>query len=698
MGPKVTPTVAVAMFVPPVLQSRHTEPESTVWEARKAAFGALRLLKPWVLPVAFTRDASAAAALESSGVLVVSEYEAAGAGSASGVIPDSIFEPPTARSMMSILEHTAPDAKFFAYMPNDVLLHRSFVASLHAIANGQQVGVVDKHAVAVLRHCRAGTGRGADLADMARGLLGGATPSATAAAGSGGDGFSAALRNACTQGSPAVHTSADGLVVSAGAVDWESAPRAATFAVGPEAALWVLSQALASGRDVVDITPSVAMLATYSSELASRLPAGALGGGTQKQRAAAHAAFGRSQPEEVAARRSTWYTAFAASASRGSAEFSNAAIAGNGRYEVILKPREESVGSEKADKLDQLLRERLDAAEGAQAQVSDRAWEKEGVVTMFLTLVGSPIDSQKYAIQLNTLRALSFLAPEVRTLVFAEEDDLVVRDMVRPLGIEIVSEFETSPYGMPYVRSMFQQAFLRSRTLFVGYTNADILYNSALIDTLRAVKAAVDVGILQQRVLITGRRTNTRVADDLRVGHPEMLQSPVTLDATIQAMAARGELFGPDAEDYFITTPGTFLWEEIPDFIVGRPGYDNWLVGYAGRKPSQMSLLDATRTVPAVHQTGPDGIFSGHKDHPEKNWNLDRGEGGFRDGWTTHAHWRTRWDPVAGSIGFERLGRNLRRGDRTVKIPKVSAPPPRPPDDDEGSSKDAADAAQEGAP
>jgi len=58
---------------------------------------------------------------------------------------------------------------------------------------------------------------------------------------------------------------------------------------------------------------------------------------------------------------------------------------------------------------------------------------------------------------------------------------------------------------------------------------------------------------------------------------------------------------------------GYFLWEEIPDFVVGRIAYDNWLVAQAVKWNITWSI-DVTNTVLAIHQTGPHGIRSGLED------------------------------------------------------------------------------------
>tara|TARA_B100001173_G_C15985161_1_gene546405 strand:+ start:832 stop:1476 length:645 start_codon:yes stop_codon:yes gene_type:complete len=50
--------------------------------------------------------------------------------------------------------------------------------------------------------------------------------------------------------------------------------------------------------------------------------------------------------------------------------------------------------------------------------------------------------------------------------------------------------------------------------------------------------------------------------------------------------------------DYFIFRKETF--KNLPDFAIGRPGYDNWLLWHARRR--MLQLIDASSEIHAIHQ------------------------------------------------------------------------------------------------
>ncbi len=81
-------------------------------------------------------------------------------------------------------------------------------------------------------------------------------------------------------------------------------------------------------------------------------------------------------------------------------------------------------------------------------------------------------------------------------------------------------------------------------------------------------------------------------------------------DALVHLVTPRARRFQDDAQDFFIVRRGTFPWSTIPEFVVGRPAYDNWLLDYA--EHHDFDTVDLSKTVHAIHQTGVDGNKAGH--------------------------------------------------------------------------------------
>ena len=68
-----------------------------------------------------------------------------------------------------------------------------------------------------------------------------------------------------------------------------------------------------------------------------------------------------------------------------------------------------------------------------------------------------------------------------------------------------------------------------------------------------------------------------------------------------QIAKKRGRLHMLSAIDYFIIAKNQFPWLRVPDVVIARRGYDNYLVMTAIK--TSISVVDVTNTLFAVHQT-----------------------------------------------------------------------------------------------
>ncbi|KAA0161836.1 hypothetical protein FNF31_03621 [Cafeteria roenbergensis] len=263
--------------------------------------------------------------------------------------------------------------------------------------------------------------------------------------------------------------------------------------------------------------------------------------------------------------------------------------------------------------------------------------------TLFDKDRSDPIGEQKYMIQRNTLAAFAALGPQVEMTVFTTSEQ--VERLCDELGpvVTCSRDFKTNVHGTPLLKSMFLSVERRTTAPFYGYLNADILFDGVLLTAIRTVQRGIKAKILHSRVLIVGRRTNFDMPIKLDADSPLVIKSKADLPK-VRAMAARGRLFQTDAQDFFFIHRDSFHWSKIPDFVIGRLAYDNWLVDHAYH--DDLDRVDISRTVYAVHQTGADGNKAGHKKRMDTDWNkhlVTKLGGGYDHGHTHHANWETRW-------------------------------------------------------
>jgi hypothetical protein len=98
------------------------------------------------------------------------------------------------------------------------------------------------------------------------------------------------------------------------------------------------------------------------------------------------------------------------------------------------------------------------------------------------------------------------------------------------------------------------------------YVNADCVTNGLFVETANALKE------LSRPFIAVGRRTNLLWKPDLRCAN-------ITHPSIFEQLMRKGELGRTSAMDYFITSKDVWDWSKIPDFVVGRPGFDTWLAG-----------------------------------------------------------------------------------------------------------------------
>jgi hypothetical protein len=139
--------------------------------------------------------------------------------------------------------------------------------------------------------------------------------------------------------------------------------------------------------------------------------------------------------------------------------------------------------------------------------------------------------------------------------------------------------------GTPILSSVFEVAQQRAAFPLVCYVNADIIL---LPDFLSAVHT---VARKKPRSLVVGQRWDLDVIEQLTFG-----------DDWVEEFASRvsreGVLHPPWGSDFFVFPRG--LVGRLPDFAVGRPAWDNWMIYHA--RSRRIPVIDVTGVTTVVHQ------------------------------------------------------------------------------------------------
>ncbi len=214
-------------------------------------------------------------------------------------------------------------------------------------------------------------------------------------------------------------------------------------------------------------------------------------------------------------------------------------------------------------------------------------------------------------IQRNAIQSWLHLGDQVEVFLVGDEEGLA--EVAREYGIVQLAQVERNDQGTPLVSSIFELARQASQAPLMVYANADILL---LPDFVRAAQT-----ILRQcqRFLAIGQRWDLVVKKplDFSEGWDQRLRAEVK---------HRGRLHPPAGSDVFLFPRSEF--QEIPDFAVGRAGWDNWMIFHACQQG--VTVVDITPSATMIHQDHDYSHLPGGKPHydleeSERNLSLAGG-------------------------------------------------------------------------
>ncbi|HXF84740.1 MAG TPA: hypothetical protein VNK49_05065 [Anaerolineales bacterium] len=208
-------------------------------------------------------------------------------------------------------------------------------------------------------------------------------------------------------------------------------------------------------------------------------------------------------------------------------------------------------------------------------------------------------------IQRNAIRSWTLL-PDVEVILLGEEAGLA--EAARELGVKHISDVARSANGTPLISSMFQLVRENSNSDFLCIINADIILMPDF------VQAAKQVARLKEKFVMVSQRWDYDIASPLDFA--EGWESRLREDVRKQ-----NQLHRPAGSDFFLFPRFTF--REVPDFTIGRAGWDNWMI-YKARREGWV-VIDCTPSVMIVHQNHDYSHLPGgkpHYEHPETNENI----------------------------------------------------------------------------
>jgi hypothetical protein len=208
--------------------------------------------------------------------------------------------------------------------------------------------------------------------------------------------------------------------------------------------------------------------------------------------------------------------------------------------------------------------------------------------SFLLITIPKPYFGHVAIIQENALRSWLCLIPRNKIILFG--DNHTVSAMAEHYGVSCVSTIECNDNGTPYLSSIFAQSCrLLNSAQFLVYVNADCILDGDLLETLQALHR---YGYASRKFVASAQRCNIPLTTLMDFSAPDCGEK-------LGQLRTCGVIDSKNAMDIFICHPEVL--ENFPRFLVGRPGWDQWLVWYA--RTSGADVIDASSGFMVFHQS-----------------------------------------------------------------------------------------------
>jgi hypothetical protein len=207
-------------------------------------------------------------------------------------------------------------------------------------------------------------------------------------------------------------------------------------------------------------------------------------------------------------------------------------------------------------------------------------------MTPTLTLFSAPkpfTNPHIRIIQRNAIKSWLALGSDVQVILIGEEEGLA--ETAAEFGVIHLPDVKRNSSHTPLVSSIFDMARRATDSPLMAYINADMLVLPSFL------KGARQAAQLSAHYLLVGQRWDLDVRTPLDFG-------PRWAERLETDLKARGRLHTRGGSDYFIYPRTCFT--EIPNFAIGRAGWDNWMIFESRRRG--WPCIDATSAIQVIHQ------------------------------------------------------------------------------------------------
>ncbi|MCD6475849.1 MAG: hypothetical protein J7K85_06235 [Anaerolineaceae bacterium] len=233
-------------------------------------------------------------------------------------------------------------------------------------------------------------------------------------------------------------------------------------------------------------------------------------------------------------------------------------------------------------------------------------------VTIFTSPKPFNINPHINIIQHNAIESWTHLGEDVDVVIIGDEEGM--EEIATELHIKHVKYVRCNEHGTPMIPSLFDIASEVTDSPILAFANADVIITRNLIDS------AISVHEQEENYLLVGQRYDIEITEPI-IFDEDWQENILAFNQVI------GHLHGTAGSDYFIFPRHCFV--DVPDLVIGRAGWDNWMIFEARRRG--WKTIDCTESITILHQNHDYSHLPGGQVHyrlPESNENV-QAAGGF---------------------------------------------------------------------
>jgi hypothetical protein len=201
-----------------------------------------------------------------------------------------------------------------------------------------------------------------------------------------------------------------------------------------------------------------------------------------------------------------------------------------------------------------------------------------------LLAIPKPFRGNIDLIQRNAISSWTRLEPSCEVILFGDEAG--IDSVAKEFCLRHVPRITHNQYGTPLLNDVFEKGRQLAKNDLLCFVNCDIILKSDFLPAIKRLLA------WRRRFLMVGECWDLDVVERLA------LKSPMLQDEVDELLREKGRRRGPDSIDYFVFPSD--LYPCIPDFVLGRAWFDQWLIWQA--RCLGVPVVDASAVVIAVHQ------------------------------------------------------------------------------------------------